>query len=318
AGVIFNNVASERHREILVEAVEKGLRVRVFGYLPRDERLVLPSRHLGLVIGEDISASKWRGFLRGVAGVIEDNIDVDGLVKIARSEAKRFRKAHKGKKPKATAAVKGAPVRIAVARDRAFCFYYEDNFDILRELGAELVFFSPLKDKRLPSGVSGIYFGGGYPELNAEKLSVNIKLRSELKDWAREGLPIFAECGGMQYLGKRLVDISGKSFDMAGVFPFSTKMMKKRVSLGYRLVKPSVECPFLRRGTIRGHEYHYSKLTGRAASVKRVYDLADGDGASEGFLYKQTLASYVHLSFRSNVGFARGFIRACREYGSQD
>ena len=198
--------------------------------------------------------------------------------------------------------------RIAVAMDNAFCFYYQENLDMLKQLGAKLVSFSPLKDKRLPENINGIYLGGGYPELYARRLEANKALRKEIIAFADKGLPIYAECGGLMYLGKGLKDFKGNKYEMAGVFPWVSRMLAKRMSLGYREVRIIDGCPFLNKGQkIRGHEFHYSEIDEPSNRIKRVYQLT----GKEGYLYKNTLASYVHLHFASNPKFAEGFVRTC-------
>jgi cobyrinic acid a,c-diamide synthase len=166
----------------------------------------------------------------------------------------------------------GRSPRIAVARDSSFCFYYRENLDILQGFGAKVVFFSPLKDKTLPKGVKGIYLGGGYPELHARGLERNRSLREEIKGFSLAGHPVYAECGGLMYLGRALRDMKGKTHKMVGVFPWTSKMLEKRKALGYREVKALSGCTFLRRGdTIRGHEYHYSEI--KTPQIARRFSL---------------------------------------------
>src|SRR3990167_6682930 len=217
AAVIFNRVGSERHFKMLKQAMESKCKAKVLGYIPRHEEISLPERHLGLVMPEEPGArgkpapegSKQGGQgarLKKLGELIERSVDVDGILKIGsrfKVQDSRFkivnRKSHI------------ANVRIAVAYDNAFCFYYQENLNMLKELVAELVFFSPLKDKRLPNDINGIYLGGGYPELYAKKLEENELLRKAVKDFADKGLPIYAECGGLMYLGKGLSDFKGKT-----------------------------------------------------------------------------------------------------------
>ena len=205
------------------------------------------------------------------------------------------------------------PTRIAVAYDSAFCFYYPQNLDILRNLGAEIVLFSPMTSKSLPDQTAGIYFGGGYPELYASSLEANSTLRNKIRDFAMKGMPVYAECGGLMYLGKYMSDMEGKTFEMAGVFPWTSKMFPKLRSLGYREVTAMEMCPFLEKGQkIRGHEFHYSDIT-PVEETGRAYRIAGGKSQSEeGYLYMNTLASYVHLHFASNPDFAKGFVNKCR------
>src|SRR3990172_9324277 len=312
AGVIFNRVGSERHFRMLKEAIEDKCEATVLGYIPRDEEISLPERHLGLVMPEEPGArGKGQGVrLKKLGELIERFVDVEGILKIDsrfKVQGSRFKIGNRKSQI--------ANVKIAVALDNAFCFYYQENLDMLKQLVAKLVFFSPLKDKRLPADINGIYLGGGYPELFAKKLEANKALRQHIKNLAEKGLPIYAECGGLMYLGKGLKDLKGKKYEMVGVFPWVSRMLEKRKSLGYREVKV-VDCQFLKKGhKIRGHEYHYSEIDEPPQKIKRCYQLTPHTSrltASEGYLCKNTLASYIHLHFASNPKFAEGFVRACR------
>lgn len=327
AGVIFNRVGSERHFRMLKEAIEDKCKAKVLGYIPKDEEIKLPERHLGLIMPHEAGA--WVRCRMGEAkhthqkhgqgskfkkltSMIEKFIDVDKVLKLVSTYT------HHASHTRITAfnTHRASRItRIAVAMDNAFCFYYQENLDMLEELGAELVFFSPLKDKRLPNDINGIYLGGGYPELFAKKLEANKSLRTAIKGFADKGFPIYAECGGLMYLGKGLKDLNGKKHEMAGVFPWVSRMLGKRKSLGYREIMAIDKCPFLNKGQkIRGHEYHYSEISEPPDNIKRVYRLTPHTSrltASEGYLYRNTLASYIHLHFASNPKFAEGFVRAC-------
>jgi len=305
-GVIFNRVGSERHFYMLKQAVEDRCNANVLGYIPRDEEISLPERHLGLVMaGDRVVSGQWSVVSKRIVGLIEKFVDIDGILRI--SSTTHFRGC-----PEQTPNSK--ITRIAVALDDAFCFYYQENLDMLKELGAELVFFSPLKDKRLPKGIKGIYLGGGYPELYAKRLSANKSLMREIKDLAERNIPIYAECGGLMYLGKGLKDLKDRRYDMVGLFPYVSKMTKKRMVLGYREVIATKDCPFMDKGEkIRGHEFHYSNIDEPPRRIKRVYQLReDSFRDKEGYLYKNTLVSYIHLHFGSNPEFAKGFIEKCR------
>jgi len=306
AGVILNRVGSPNHYKILKAALKK-IKIKDFGYIPKSSELLLPDRHLGLVTGAELSGSaEWRSFIKNASRLVTKHIEIDKIIGVAKSA-----KLLKSKKLLTTDKCLGKSPRIAVARDLAFSFYYDENLDMLRDLGARLCFFSPLLDKELPKGTDGLYLGGGYPELHAEVLAANAGLRSEIKAFAEQGRPVYAECGGLMYLGRSLKDLDGNSYEMAGVFPWRSKMLTRRKRLGYRELRMKAGSPFLKKGgVIRGHEYHYSELHTRA-KIETVYKLGKGRAATnEGYLYKQTLASYMHLHFRSNPEFARGFVEA--------
>ncbi|HEY4707948.1 MAG TPA: cobyrinate a,c-diamide synthase [Thermodesulfobacteriota bacterium] len=298
---IFNRVGSQRHAEMLESSIRKGSKVRLLGSISRDKSLRMDERHLGLVT-DSVQMIKETASM--AAEAIERSIDINALLK---GSLVRVRV------PNGPAQVK-EKVRVAVARDKAFSFYYRENLDILEGLGAKLAFFSPLKDESLPKNVSAIYLGGGYPEIYAAKLQRNNRLRSEIKRLAMEGMPVYAECGGLMYLGRAL-ERNRKRFHMAGLFPWTTRLLDRRKALGYREVSLKRECPFLKKGTVRGHEFHYSEIISAPKNIKRAYKV---EGAPcEGFTIKNTLASYVHLHFASNPAFAEGFVKAAKKYSSR-
>jgi cobyrinic acid a,c-diamide synthase len=206
-------------------------------------------------------------------------------------------------------------VRIGVARDAAFCFYYPDNLELMAENGAEIVFFSPLADRCLPEELDGMYFGGGYPELHASDLSENRRLQRQVRACCRAGMPIYAECGGFMYLCDRLTDIEGAPYPMVGCFPFGTRMLSRRRALGYREVRLVGQSPIGPPGLVgRGHEFHYSELSDEDGATGRVYEVAPRTGkafAAEGFQIHNTLGSYIHLHFGSNPAMACHFVENC-------
>ena len=316
-GVIFNRVGSKRHSEILRDSIKGRSKIEILGYIPRDEGITIPERHLGLVTASEfrVQSLDFRVFLEKLTNLIEENIDLDKLLSLS-SILKR-----PSTLPLQTQDSK-LKTKIAVAFDNAFSFYYQENLDILEELGAELVFFSPLKDKKLPEDIKGIYIGGGYPELYAKTLEANTEMREEIRTLTERGLPVYVECGGLMYLGEELVDKDGKSFEMAGVFPWKSRMLKNRKSLGYAEIEAGPDCPFLKdRERIRGHEYHYSEIEEPPEGIKRVYkSIVHGPQSTvkEGYLYKNVLASYIHLHFTSNPEFARGFMGVCQHYRSEE
>lgn len=292
--VIFNRVGSERHEKILRDSV-KGSKIKVLGCIARDADLAMDERHLGLLTAGDVTRKKWDAFIKKAGDTIESSISLDTLLKASRKTLEVATV-----KPS-----KDSTVRVAYALDRAFSFYYQENLDILKAYGAELVPFSPLSDKSLPQGTQFIYIGGGYPELHASALEDNRLLRDEIRRAAERGMPIYAECGGLMYLGKS-IEHGGGSNRMAGVFPWTTRLLPKRKALGYREVALTSACPFLKKGKIRGHEFHYSEMTGQTMPGT-AYRLS-GPGPEEGFVYKNTLVSYIHLHFASNPAFVSGLL----------
>lgn len=306
AGVIFNRVGSPGHAEMLRQAVASvpGL-PPVLGCLPRSEELALPERHLGLVTAED--AGRDDAFFARLADWIEAHVDLDQLLAVAAPHPPCGHPLPGGEENQVQ---EGRSVRIAVARDAAFCFYYPDNLELLEAAGAELVFFSPLTAGQLPAGIDGLYLGGGYPELHAATLAANAGLRAELSRAAKAGLPIYAECGGFMYLSDA---IAGEP--MVGVFPAQARMLPRRRALGYREVTLSAASPLGPAGTkARGHEFHYSEME-LPASVPRCYRLSRRQGepaGEEGYRIGTVLGSYVHLHFGSNPQLAENFVNFCR------
>ena len=310
--VILNRVASPRHLELVSGAIRKHCRAEILGHLPQNLDFSMPARHLGLFTGEEQPISPEA--LETLAATISAQINLERLLELAAGAALPSGEA-------VSARQENRPVhaRIGVARDRAFCFYYEDNFDLLRAAGAELVFFSPLKDQNLPEGLHGLYLGGGYPELYARELSGNLTMRQAIFDWAQSGKPLYAECGGFMYLTEGIVGDDVGVLPMAGVFPVTARMRKKRASLGYREVRLEKDCFFGPAGTVlRGHEFHYSVIDEMPAHIERVYAVnssVSGDDSREGYRYNTVLGGYLHLHFGYNPQMAVEFVLACRPAG---
>ena len=204
-------------------------------------------------------------------------------------------------------------MRIGVARDAAFQFYYAENLDLLREAGAELVFWSPLGDHE-PPDADGLYLGGGYPELHALRLAGNAALKKAVRRFAEAGRPVYAECGGLMYLAETLEDADGMAHPMAGVLPAAVRMRPQRMALGYTEVAFTRDTPIGPKGAVaRGHEFHYSTLDPVPDGIERVYRIAQrgAPARAEGYLVGRTLMSYVHLHFASNPELPRAFVAAC-------
>jgi cobyrinic acid a,c-diamide synthase len=215
-------------------------------------------------------------------------------------------------------------VRLAVAWDKAFCFYYRDNLDLLEALGAELVFFSPIKDSELPPDLDGMYIGGGYPEVWAEELQRNISMKSDIKMHIEAGMPVYAECGGLMYMCERLTDIDGRTFEMTGVLPAESHMTGSLKRFGYVEVTLDKDTLLAPAGSkIRAHEFHFSEtgiMEGRgteaAHDIIQCYEVSNASRSWRcGFRHNKTLAGYAHLHFWSNPAFAEGFIESCKSYG---
>jgi cobyrinic acid a,c-diamide synthase len=302
--VVWNRTGGAAHRRWLADALGQVSRARIAGALPHDDALAMPERHLGLVTaGEGGYPASRRAAL---AAMVERHVNVDALLGIARSRVARAR-------PASRAAIDPIAT-IAVARDEAFQFYYQENLDLLAAAGARLAPWSPLRDEVLPDA-DALYIGGGYPELHAGRLSGNTAMRSRIRAFAESGRPIYAECGGLMYLAESLVDGAGARWPMVGVLPAAVTMQAGLLTLGYREVvtrSPGLLGPAGTR--VRGQEFHCSTLGPVPASVARVYAASDGQGGNareEGYAVCGALMSYVHLHLGSNPEVARSFVAAC-------
>ena len=309
-GVIFNNVGSSAHGELLRQALSEALPdVPVFGCIPRDDSLTIPSRHLGLVTAEDNPLPA--GYVEHLADLAEQHLDLAGLARLGISEGgKPSPHPHPSPLPEG----EGANIRIAVARDSAFCFVYEDNLRLLREAGAEICAFSPLDDGGLPAGIGGIYLPGGYPELYAERLGANSAMKGAIRAAVENGMPVYAECGGLIYLTEGMADATS---DFVGVFPLRARMLPKRKALGYRQVDFQADSVAGPAGTVaRGHEFHYSEIGEMPDSIARCYRVSRRGEAlgREGYHFRNCLASYIHLHFGSNPKIAPTLVAACRNF----
>jgi cobyrinic acid a,c-diamide synthase len=314
AGVICNNVGSPRHAAWVAEAIE-AVGLPVLGCLPRQPELAVPERHLGLHTAIE-RQDEARAFIDNAARLVARHIDVPGVLRIAR-QAPPLDLPDTSEAWRRDPAAPPTGVRIAVAYDEAFCFYYTDNFDLLRAAGAEMAFFSPLASDRLPAGCSGLYLGGGYPELYADRLTANDRLWQSVRAAARAGMPIYAECGGLMVLSTALVDQTGQEYLMAGVLPGRARMLG-RLTMGYRIVTARHDSILLARGEqVRGHEFHYSDWVERPDALPAAYDVVrhvGEDPTPEGFVRGNLLASYIHLHFASRPDMAERWVAACQAW----
>jgi cobyrinic acid a,c-diamide synthase len=305
AGVILNGIGSDRHLEICSEAILHYCGVPVLGHLPRHDSLSLPERHLGLVPTAEQPASAQ--FLENLISRCEATFDITEILQIA--EQANVTEARSRLFP-ATNLIPRA--RIGVAKDKAFSFYYQDSLDLLEAWGAELVFFSPITDSSCPEDISGLYIGGGFPELYTADLAANDSMRTSLKTAIQQGMPVYAECGGLMYLGENISDFEGKEYPMVGYFPVRSRIDKPRLSLGYRTVQALGDGPLLQYGeTVRGHEFHWSVLAGEYDT--NAYRIV-GSPRREGFQSGNTLASYIHIHMASQPGMIHRFISLCEQY----
>ena len=298
-GVIFNRVSSAGH----LERLSRSCPVPVLGFLPSGEDFNIPSRHLGLKTADEAPLATIA--LEKLIDTVTANFNMEEIARLAKPAFKTDLAPLEAKK--------SSNVKVAVARDAAFSFYYRDNLEMFEQAGAELCFFSPLKNEVPAEDAGALYIGGGYPELYAKQLSENSATRQFIKNWAEDGRPIYAECGGLMYLGES-IEADGADYEMCGVLPISSRLGKRPV-LGYRECRFESPCVLGETGdTARGHEFHYS--IAREVSHKNKNGLSfnimgeKDDGRLSSVLYKKTLATYTHIHFGSNPQAARNFVRA--------
>ena len=302
-GVILNNV-SERYYPVLRDFIETELGIKVYGYMPRLKDCELKSRHLGLITAEEVEDLRY--VLAKLSEQAEKSLDIDGLIRLAEDAPPLPYK-------ESLRTYEKREVTVGAALDKAFCFYYQDGLDLLEEMGAKIVFFSPLTDARLPEGLDGIILGGGYPELYAEQLSENKSFREHLKSLAESGIPCFAECGGFMYLHDSLEDADGDSYEMCGIVRAHSFRTGSLQRFGYVELTAEQDNILCRSGDkIKAHEFHYWDST----LEQDVFTARKSDGRQWGafYSYKNLLAGYPHIHFCSNPGFAESFIKACGSY----
>lgn len=313
AGVVLNRVKSEGHYQLLKEAVEKETKIKVVGYLRPDSELTIPDRHLGLRTALEQGSTDIYDKLGQAAS---ETIDLDAIEEVAQSSRPLVFEG--SEHPDFPPHSSDKPIRIGIAYDLAFCFYYHDNLELLQKGGAELILFSPMSNPSLPD-VDLLYLGGGYPELYAEALERNAKMRKSIQAFAERGGPIYAECGGLMYLTTRLRDFEGRKYDMAGVFPAETVIDPNNTILGYREVEVTQSCLLGEVGTIaRGHEFHCSSLVPRGdlTYVGRVTDAQGRECGQDGLMHANVVALNTHLHFLSQPTIAWNLIQTAREYSS--
>ena len=312
AGVIFSKTGSLRHYEYLKAAVEQNCKTKCLGFMPKNDDIVMPERHLGLVTSDELDIST--KVLSTLSSMVRDNIDMEGLI----NSLDFFDISCKIERKRNGLDYEKGPT-IAIARDKAFCFYYQDNIDILKKFGAKIVEFSPLNDDRLPPGIDGIYFGGGYPEVFAKELSQKTNLFQEIKKNSVSGMPIYGECGGFMFLCKSLSGMDEtQKYPMSGCFNYNVQMSKSLRSLGYREITLKKDTIIGKKGyVLKGHEFHYSSLENQTNDIPDVYNVTSRAGQNlslKGYQVYNTLGSYLHVHFGSNEGCAKHFVDTCKGF----
>ena len=328
SGVILNRVANRRHEKKLQESIEHYCNIPVLGAIPKLSEQYFPERHLGLVPTPE---HDWaNSSIQAVTEIAEKHVDLNAIVEIAQNAPEvRDRKAESGLRPAGARVLEGrrkaeiknlTPVpRIGIIKDSAFQFYYPENIDAVVAEGAEIEFISPLTMQALPE-LHALYIGGGFPETHAEQLSQNKAFSRQLKAMVENGFPIYAECGGLMYLGEELI-LNGRSYAMAGVLPLVFDFFKRPQGHGYTRVTVEGENPYFPIKTdIKGHEFHYSRVRNWSGEEKDlVFRMQRGTGIHadrDGILYKNVLATYTHIHALGNPGWAKALVRNAVDYRS--
>jgi cobyrinic acid a,c-diamide synthase len=306
AGLILNRVASPSHYRLLASAIQARCRTPILGWLPREPQIAIPERHLGLHAAAETDSTLDQQ-IDTLANLAEAHFNIDAILQLACPLDPP--------KTKPTSSEEESRIRIGVARDRAFSFYYEDNLDLLRRQGAEIIPFSPIADKALPPKLDGLYLGGGYPELYARELSQNTPMLDQIRAFIRAGGHVYAECGGLLYLSQQLITLDGDIYPFLSILPITMEMTGKLVDFGYVTVTFTRDCLLGPKGTtIRGHSFHYSRIRSRS-EVSTSYQVEfslSGTQQQEGFTCGNVLASYVHLHFGANPAVAQHLAAALR------
>ena len=309
-GVILNRISKEYYKTIK-SLIEEELKIQVLGFLPDRENFHIESRHLGLILPDELEDIKEK--MQHISEEFCKTVSIESIMKIAESaeemesgEKEQEMRAHKKTMPK------DKPI-IAVAKDEAFCFYYAENIRMLEEMGADIKYFSPIHDNKLPDRCHALLFGGGYPELYAENLSANCKMRAAVKKAVENGMPVVAECGGFMYLHSALKDKEGISHEMTGVIPAVCFYTGKLVRFGYIEIREKQSYFLPESAKIKGHEFHYydSSLNGDdAVAVKPV----TGKEYSCMIEDETRFMGFPHLYYPSNPAFAEQFVKKAEKY----
>ncbi len=311
AGFLVNRVGSESHGRGVAAAIAQATGLPVLGWLPRDESLAIPERHLGLIPSAE--PGRWAEFGQAAAAAMAKYVDLDGVLAQCSRHAPRDEILTRSVRSTLPC---GDRVIIAVARDEAFHFCYEENLALLEDAGATLTFFSPQHDEQLPAGTAGILLSGGFPEIYAETLSANVRMHAAVRNAHAHRLPIYAECGGLMYLTESITDFDGRRLPMTGLLP-GHSVMTRRLTLGYRQAQAASSSWLLdEKESVRGHEFHYSTWKDRPADLPAAFLLtprdASGTPRREGACVGNLWASYVHLHFWGKPELAQRFVTQAR------
>lgn len=310
AGVILNKVAGKRHQNIITESIEKYCGIPVLGAIPKlgEDASLIPGRHLGLITPAEFNSSLEFSDLLTEIG--EEYLDIERLAEIAGTASLLDDTGESGEKEIP------ASVKIGYFKDSIFTFYYPENLEALEKSGAELVPVSSTDDKYLPD-IDGLYIGGGFPETQADRLMSNHSMMMSVRAASQNGMPIYAECGGLIYLSRSII-WNDNNYPMAGIFPIDLKMNLKPAGHGYAEVLIDKDNPFFDTSdTIRGHEFHYSSLEASSSAPNSCMAVQTGagiGGGRDGLLFKNTLATYMHIHADGAAGWAPAFVNKALAY----
>jgi cobyrinic acid a,c-diamide synthase len=308
AGVIFNKVARARHESMLRAAIKEYCGIPVLGAVPKNAYSVFPERHLGLVPAAEHGAV--REAVAGNIAVAARHLDLAAILAVASQAPALAAVAAGGRLGRQVAA------RIGIIHDQSFTFYYPENIEALAAAGAEPVYINSMSDRELPQ-LDGLYIGGGFPEVFGEAIAANTGLRRAIARVAEEGLPIYAECGGLMYLGREII-WDGRSYPMCGVLPFSVVVEKGPQGHGYTLMRSLAGNPYFAPGAeVKGHEFHHSRLADADPGLRYTYEVVRGhgiDGRRDGILHKNTFATYNHIHAVANPEWATKFVALATQW----
>ncbi|WP_433958014.1 cobyrinate a,c-diamide synthase [Cytobacillus horneckiae] len=304
-GVIANQLGSKGHFEIVKTAIEKECGIPVIGYLLKEAVPKMPSRHLGLVPA--IERGDLDSYFDKLATAIEETVNIEQLLEVTTAQSIAVSASIFDEQPQLQ------KVHIAVAKDAAFNFYYEENLELLRANGAILHFFSPLQNEKVPTAAQGLYIGGGFPEEFADQLAKNEGTKQSVRAAIERGLPTLAECGGFMYLTEEIINRQGHTYPMLGVIPGRVRMQTKLAALGYREITGMAGNFFMsEEDSAKGHEFHYSSYEGEHASPA-FFSKGRFRAQKEGYLQKNLVAGYTHFHFASNPQIVKNWLAACLE-----
>lgn len=305
-GVIINAVSPVIY-PMYKQMIEEHTQLKVLGFLPNLPEARIESRHLGLITAGEIENLQQK--LNLLADNVEKYIDINGLLELAKTVLPL--------EYESVEAINKYPCNIAIAKDPAFCFYYQDSLELLEQLGAKLTFFSPLKDKRLPENISGLILGGGYPELYANELSQNRSMLIDINNAVNKGIPTYAECGGFMYLHQYIVDMKGNIKPMVGVIEGSSTLQNKLSRFGYTTLKAKRDNVFCQMGeSINAHEFHYSDSDNNGSDFEAVKPNSSRKWDCI-FANDTLMAGYPHMHFYGNIEFAKNFVQKCSKYENE-